>query len=175
MLLNFWATWCLPCQEESPVLSKLAQAYPQQLQVLAVAVQDDHKKLEAFAARVKPAYTILESGDLKSTLALSYGVNNGMGSATVPYSVLVRPDGTIAYVQGGYEAPSPLEKQISDFITRSDQRSDCSKPGQARIFRRRSDALIPYPDYAQSELRGHFPPTGDAMRARWLSAGFDLR
>jgi thiol-disulfide isomerase/thioredoxin len=115
-LLNFWATWCLPCQEESPVLSKLALAYPQQLQVLAVAVQDDHKKLEAFDARMKPAYTILESGDLKSAVALSYGINNGMGSATVPFSVLVRPDGTVAYVQGGYEDPSPLEQQVSSFI-----------------------------------------------------------
>ncbi|WP_158819205.1 TlpA disulfide reductase family protein [Granulicella sp. S156] len=117
VLLNFWATWCLPCQEESPVLSKLALAYPQQLQVFAIAVQDEHKKLEDFAARMKPAYTVLESGDLKSEVAFSYGVNSGMGSATVPFSVLVRPDGTVAYVQGGYEAPSPLEKQISDFIT----------------------------------------------------------
>jgi peroxiredoxin len=116
VLLNFWATWCLPCQEESPILSKLALAYPQQLQVLAIAVQDDHKNLETFAARMKPAYTILESGDLKSAVALSYGVNNGMGSATVPFSVLVRPDGTVAYVQGGYESPSPLEKQVRDFI-----------------------------------------------------------
>lgn len=116
VLLNFWATWCLPCQEESPILSKLARAYPQQLQVLAVAVQDDHSKLEVFAARMKPAYTVLESGDLKSAIAVSYGVNNGMGSATVPFSVLVRPDGTVAYVQGGYEAPSPLEKQVNDFI-----------------------------------------------------------
>ena len=115
-LLNFWATWCLPCQEESPILSKLALAYPQQLQVLAIAVKDDHEKLEAFAARMKPAYTILESGDLNSAVALSYGINSGMGSATVPFSVLVRPDGTVAYVQGGYEDPSPLEKQVSNFI-----------------------------------------------------------
>ena len=79
-------------------------------------MQDDHKNLETFAARMKPAYTILESGDLKSAVALSYGVNNGMGSATVPFSVLVRPDGTVAYVQGGYESPSPLEKQVRDFI-----------------------------------------------------------
>ncbi len=116
VLLNFWATWCLPCQEESPILSKLAKGYPHQLQVLAVAVQDDHKKVEAFASRVKPSYTILESGDLTSAVSRSYGVNNGMGSATVPYSVLIRPDGTVAYVQGGYEAPSPLERQVIDFI-----------------------------------------------------------
>ncbi len=79
-------------------------------------MQDDHANLERFAARHKPAYTIVESGDLKSPVALAYGVNNGMGSVTVPYSVLVRPDGTVAYVQGGYEAPSPLAKQVSDLI-----------------------------------------------------------
>jgi len=45
------------------------------------------------------------------------GANNGMGSATLPYSVLVRPDGTIAYVQSGREVPSPLEQQVRDAIT----------------------------------------------------------
>lgn len=116
VLLNFWATWCAPCQAESPILSKLAQANPQQLQVLAVAVQDEHKHLVEFADQMKTAYTILESGDLKSAIALSYGVNNGMGSSTLPTSVLVRPDGTVAYVQGGYEELSPLEKQVRDAI-----------------------------------------------------------
>ena len=117
VLLNFWATWCLPCQEEAPILSTLATSFSKQLEVVAVAVQDDHTKLMNFAAQRKPKYTILESGDLKSAIAISYGVNNGMGSATVPFSVLIRPNGTIAYVQGGYEAPSPLEKQVDDFIT----------------------------------------------------------
>src|SRR5207253_7385937 len=27
MVLNFWATWCLPCREETPMLSKLATNY----------------------------------------------------------------------------------------------------------------------------------------------------
>jgi hypothetical protein len=34
----------------------------------------------------------------------------------VPVNVLVDPNGTIAYVQGGYEAPSPLEKQVRDLV-----------------------------------------------------------
>ncbi len=116
VLLNFWATWCAPCHAESPILSKLAQAFPEQLKVFAIAVQDEHSKLLNFADEMKPAYTILEAGDLKSPLALSYGVNNGMGSSTVPFSVLVRPDGSVAYVQGGYEVPSPLEQQVRDAI-----------------------------------------------------------
>ncbi|MGA3090126.1 MAG: TlpA disulfide reductase family protein [Terriglobales bacterium] len=117
VLLNFWATWCAPCQAESPILSRLARAYPQQLQVLAVAMQVEHKDLVEFADHKKTAYTILESSDLKSAIALSYGVNNGMGSSTLPINVLIRPDGTVAYVQGGYETPSPLEKQVSDALS----------------------------------------------------------
>ena len=117
VLLNFWATWCAPCQAESPILSRLARAYPAQLQVLAVAVQDEHKNVSEFADRLKPAYTILESGDLKSAIALAYGVNTGMGSCSLPTSVLIRPDGTVAYVQGGYEEPSPLEERVRDTIT----------------------------------------------------------
>lgn len=116
-LLNFWATWCGPCQEEASILSKLAKAYSPRLNVLAVAVQDEHEKVKAFRDKTKPAYTILESGDLKSAVAFAYGVNNGMGSATVPYSVLIRPDGSIAYVQGGFADPSPLEAQVSYFLS----------------------------------------------------------
>jgi len=29
MIINFWATWCLPCKREMPSLEKLAQNYPQ--------------------------------------------------------------------------------------------------------------------------------------------------
>lgn len=29
MVLNFWATWCPPCQEELPILSKMASQYPE--------------------------------------------------------------------------------------------------------------------------------------------------
>jgi hypothetical protein len=73
------------------------------------------EKIEEFASRPKPAYTILEAGDVKSQLAYAYGVNNGMGSATIPYCVLIRPDGTVAYVLGGYD-PS-LEKQVTRLVT----------------------------------------------------------
>jgi thiol-disulfide isomerase/thioredoxin len=29
MIINFWATWCLPCKREMPSLERLAQNYPQ--------------------------------------------------------------------------------------------------------------------------------------------------
>jgi peroxiredoxin len=117
VLISFWATWCGPCQQEAEILNRLAKTYPQRLTVLAPAVKDSREKLGAFSAKLHPAYTILDAGPLTGQPALSYGVGNPTGGGSVPVNVLVRPDGNIAYVQGGYEVPSPLEKQVSDFIT----------------------------------------------------------
>jgi thiol-disulfide isomerase/thioredoxin len=116
VLISFWATWCVPCRDEAEVLNKLAQAYPQQLTVLALAVNDSRENISEFVAKVKPSYTILDAGALNAQPALSYGVGTPTGGGSVPVNVLVRPDGGIAYVQGGYVASSPLEKQVRGAI-----------------------------------------------------------
>ena len=116
VLVSFWATWCAPCQEEAEVLNRLARTHAQQLTVLALAVKESRKNLNEFAAKVKPLYTILDAGPLAAQPALSYGVGYPEGGGNVPVNVLVQPDGRIAYVQGGYETPSPLEKQVEDAI-----------------------------------------------------------
>lgn len=40
VLINIWATWCLPCVEELPSLMKLAQLFPEKLIVLAVTEEN---------------------------------------------------------------------------------------------------------------------------------------
>jgi thiol-disulfide isomerase/thioredoxin len=117
VLISFWATWCVPCREEAEVLNRLAQANSQELTVLALAVNDSRENISEFVARVKPYYTILDAGRLNAQPALSYGVGTPTGGGSVPVNVLVRPDGGIAYVQGGYVASSPLEKQVRGAIS----------------------------------------------------------
>ena len=117
VLISFWATWCAPCRQEAQILNRLAKSYPDQLTVLAPAVKDSREAIRTFAAKINPAYAILDGGPLTGEPALAYGVGNASGGGSVPVNVLVRPDGTIAYVQGGYEDPSPLEKQVHDIIS----------------------------------------------------------
>ena len=115
VLISFWATWCEPCLHEAEILNRLAKEYPQ-LRVLALAVKESRDKLDAFSERFHPAYIILDAGPLTGEPAIAYGVGNPSGGGSVPVNVLVRPDGKIAYVQGGYEAPSPLEQAVADII-----------------------------------------------------------
>src|SRR5215475_9227812 len=52
LILNFWATWCPPCVQETPSLSQFAAAYaPKGVVVLGVSVDKDEKAYHAFLQR----------------------------------------------------------------------------------------------------------------------------
>src|SRR5262245_40353466 len=57
LVLNFWATWCPPCVEETPSLSRFAADYANKnVVVLAVSVDRDEKAYRAFLDKFKPAF-----------------------------------------------------------------------------------------------------------------------
>jgi len=57
LVLNFWATWCPPCVEETPSLSRFAQQYADKgVVVLALSVDKDEKAYRAFLQRFKPDF-----------------------------------------------------------------------------------------------------------------------
>jgi thiol-disulfide isomerase/thioredoxin len=57
LLLNFWATWCGPCVEETPSLSKLAQDYASKgVVVLGISVDKDPQAYQKFLSRYTPAF-----------------------------------------------------------------------------------------------------------------------
>ena len=50
LLINVWATWCIPCREEFPDLVKLADKYRRELEIIAISV-DYEDEIET---KVKP-------------------------------------------------------------------------------------------------------------------------
>jgi thiol-disulfide isomerase/thioredoxin len=57
LLLNFWASWCGPCAEETPSLSKLAETYASKgVVVLGVSVDKDPAAYQNFLKRYSPSF-----------------------------------------------------------------------------------------------------------------------
>ena len=57
LVLNFWATWCPPCVQETPSLSEFARQYAGRgVVVLGISVDKDESAYRAFLNRFKPAF-----------------------------------------------------------------------------------------------------------------------
>ena len=93
VLVNFWATWCIPCRAEMPLLQSMQETYgPQGLQIIGIAL-DDVARVRDFAAELGISYpNLVGAGDVMAT-----GLDYGNSSGTLPYSVLVDRSGIIRW------------------------------------------------------------------------------
>ena len=67
VLLNFWASWCVPCREEMPAMEKLYQEYKDKnFVILAVAVKDRKQDAVDFVKELKITYPIALDPDAKA-------------------------------------------------------------------------------------------------------------
>jgi cytochrome c biogenesis protein CcmG/thiol:disulfide interchange protein DsbE len=57
VVLNLWASWCVPCRTETPEISAFADAHPE-LKVIGVAVEDTENGATSFEAEFKPSYDV---------------------------------------------------------------------------------------------------------------------
>jgi peroxiredoxin len=90
VLVNFWATWCVPCREEMPSMEQLRAAMQgKPFVVLAVNVGEGGRVARDFADRMSLGFPLLLDRDTKTTKA--------WGARILPASFVVGPDGKIRY------------------------------------------------------------------------------
>ena len=58
MVVNFWASWCVPCRQEAPVLNAAAREYAGRVQFIGVDIQDSNAAARAFQAEVQAPYPV---------------------------------------------------------------------------------------------------------------------
>jgi thiol-disulfide isomerase/thioredoxin len=93
--LDFWASWCDPCQAALPEIEKLRREFPaKDFQVLAVNVDQSADKAKKFLRKHPVGYPSLS--DPKGRVPRMFGLE------TMPTSYLIDRKGVIRYVHKGY-------------------------------------------------------------------------
>jgi len=86
LVLNFWASWCQPCVEETPSLSAFSEQYAGKgVVVLAVSVDKDPEAYKKFVERFHPSF--LTARDLK--------VHEDYGTFVYPESYVIDASGRV--------------------------------------------------------------------------------
>jgi peroxiredoxin len=86
VLLNFWASWCVPCREEMPAMEKLYKEYKEKnFVVLAVAVKDRKQDAIDFVKELKITYPIALDPEAQ--------VGSLYGAWGLPATYLIGPKG----------------------------------------------------------------------------------
>ena len=107
LVINFWATWCAPCQREIPLLKELASEWAgRDLTVVGIAV-DHPDKVREFAGRFKIDYPVL----IGEQDALDVAAQFGMASPAFPFTVFTDRRGEVVALFVG-----ELHRPQADFI-----------------------------------------------------------
>jgi cytochrome c biogenesis protein CcmG, thiol:disulfide interchange protein DsbE len=58
LVLNFWASWCVPCKQEAPVLNAGAREYARRVQFVGVDIQDSDSSARSYQSEVMSPYPV---------------------------------------------------------------------------------------------------------------------
>jgi thiol-disulfide isomerase/thioredoxin len=107
VVVNFWATWCVPCVQEIPEISAFAHAHPDVV-VLGIATDsEDPAKVKRFAAKLGLAYPLVLSDE---------AVEKQLGSPyALPTTKIYDPDGRLVY-----DRPGRVDRRSLESITKRD-------------------------------------------------------
>jgi len=111
VVLNFWATWCVPCQDEMPLIQRASDIYKGQgLIVLAVNYQQTStSSMKAFLRKVDVKFPAVY--DPAGQIAAAYGVNVGL-----PVTVFIDRFGKVNFIQVGQMSNVILQQHLQPIL-----------------------------------------------------------
>jgi cytochrome c biogenesis protein CcmG/thiol:disulfide interchange protein DsbE len=109
VLVNFWASWCIPCRDEAPALEEFQQQHRgQNFTVLGIDTRDLSGDGRQFAAKYELSYPQLHDGD--GAMAHEYGTTG------VPENFLVNPRGKVAWTTPGPVDEAMLRDEVAPLL-----------------------------------------------------------
>lgn len=109
-IVNFWATWCPPCIEEMPELSRFHEEFSSKnIKVIGLAV-DSPSNVREFLSNRKFSYPLLVTGGSGSELAKKLGNS----AEALPYTVMIDEKGSVIKQKVGKLTEKDLKSWISE-------------------------------------------------------------
>jgi cytochrome c biogenesis protein CcmG/thiol:disulfide interchange protein DsbE len=115
VLVNFWASWCVPCREEAPALERFQRHHGDGgFTVLGIDSRDLSGDGRAFVSRYGLSYPQLRDGDGATA--------HDFGTTGVPENYLVGPDGKVRLLVRGPVDEEYLESEVAPLLAGGGQR-----------------------------------------------------
>ncbi len=109
ILLNFWASWCAPCQFEIPRFVRYQKKYADKgLQIIGIGL-DDKDKLKNVERSLEINYPTMVISQQKGAKLLE---KFGDEQQIVPYTLLIDKDGSIVYIHRGSMQNEDFEEYV---------------------------------------------------------------
>jgi thiol-disulfide isomerase/thioredoxin len=111
IILDFWATWCVPCKAEIPGFIGLQQKYAARgLRVIGLSVDDSLPTAKKYADQMKMNYPVLLA-EGKDDILMAYDP-----IPSIPVSVVIGRDGKICSKHLGIASMDVFEKEIASLF-----------------------------------------------------------
>jgi cytochrome c-type biogenesis protein CcmF len=108
-LLNFWATWCVPCEDELPDLQAIWDEYQNQgVTLVGIAVQEEKVEIQEMLSHLEITYP--QGMDPEERIAAAYGITG------VPETFIIDSQGKLAYVHIGPVNAEELREELNTLL-----------------------------------------------------------
>ena len=122
VLLNFWATWCVPCAGEMPLLGEMQKRYKDKMVVLAASIDDpvDRPKLKQFLQKHKAGNLTLMVGPTLDTLS-------DLHLGSLPETMFFDAEGKLVGKSVGALKRPELEHRLAEMMGRPEAKASSSE------------------------------------------------
>ena len=109
VILDFWATWCGPCQMEAPVVNAIGERYKDRgLAVVGVNTSDEDGLAAQFIRAKHLAFPVVY--DAGNSIAKKYGVTS------LPTLVIVSKTGKVVAIRNGVTSDTALDEIVRRYL-----------------------------------------------------------
>jgi len=120
VLIDFWATWCVPCQEALPHIREIAQRFSDQpLVILSVSLDENEAAWKAFVAKNNMTWLQYRDGGFNGPIAQLFAVN------AIPHTFTIDADGVLQDERIG---DSSIEGKLNKLCARARQLQETPRP-----------------------------------------------